>query len=239
MNGTYLISNTPTKPWHYVSFIGRSISLHDLSLNQLRGAAASPAGFADADPSSTIDRATSPPRTIPSAPSDEASANSRLPNRVHPVPPALLQGTDRVSPVLVEAVAQLLNHPEERFPGRPPEAAVAHGRGPGARAQGQVRDIVVQAYYDPLGADASPRCELPTVIIHAPAWESELTSSADQFLGLMYDQVVYFGPKDEVAHEQRAFQAAINGDMTLLREQTIDPLHLLVVMPHGGTLSPV
>ena len=54
----------------------------------------------------------------------------------------------------------------------------------------------------------------------------------------MYDQVVCFGPKDQMAREQRAFQAALNGDVTLLREQTVDPLHLLVVMPHGGTFLP-
>jgi hypothetical protein len=100
---------------------------------------------------------------------------------------------------------------------------------------GQVRDIVVQAYYDPLGGDVST--------LNADGYVrarlgGELSSSADQFLGLMYQQVVYFGPKDQVAHQQRAFQAALNGDMTLLREQTVDPLRLLVVMPHGGTFLP-
>jgi hypothetical protein len=98
-----------------------------------------------------------------------------------------------------------------------------------------VRDIVVQAYYDPIGADVTT--------LNADGYVrarlgSELSGSANQLLGLMYDQVVYFGPKDQVAHEQRAFQAAINGDMTLLREQTVDPLRLLVVMPHGGTFLP-
>jgi hypothetical protein len=100
---------------------------------------------------------------------------------------------------------------------------------------GQARDIVVQAYYDPIGGDVST--------LNADGYVrarlgGELSSSANQLLVLMYDHVVYFGPKDQVAHEQRAFQAAINGDMTLLREQTVDPLHLLVVMPHGGTFLP-
>ena len=146
----------------------------------------------------------------------------------------LLQGTDRVSPVLVEAVAQLLNHPEnasEVVPQRPPSLMAVTWR----ENAGQVRDIVVQAYYNPIGGDVST--------LNADGYVrarlgGELSSSANQLLGLMYDQVVYFGPKDQVAHEQRAFQAAINGDMTLLREQTVDPLRLLVVMPHGGTFLP-
>ncbi len=146
----------------------------------------------------------------------------------------LLQETDRVSPVLVEAVAQLLNHPEEAsqaVPQRPPSLMAVTWR----ENAGQVRDIVVQAYYNPIGGDVST--------LNADGYVrarlgGELSSSANQLLGLMYDQVVYFGPKDQVAHEQRAFQAAINGDMTLLREQTVDPLRLLVVMPHGGTFLP-
>jgi hypothetical protein len=146
----------------------------------------------------------------------------------------LLAGTDRVSPVLVEAVAQLLNHPEnasETVPQRPPSLMAVTFR----ENAGQVRDIVVQAYYDPIGGDVST--------LNADGYVrarlgGELSSSANQLLGLMYEQVVYFGPKDQVAHEQRAFQAAINGDMTLLREETVDPLHLLVVMPHGGTFLP-
>jgi hypothetical protein len=146
----------------------------------------------------------------------------------------LLQGTDRVSPVLVEAVAQLLNHSEdasETVPQRPPSLLAVTYR----ENAGQLRDIVVQAYYNPLSGDAS--------VLDADGYVrarlgGELSNSGDQLLGLMNQQVVYFGPKDLVAHEQRAFQAAINGDMTLLREQTIDPLHLLVVIPHGGTFLP-
>lgn len=146
----------------------------------------------------------------------------------------LLQGTDRVSPVLVGAVAQLLSHPEtasQTVPQRPPSLMAVTWR----ENAGQVRDVVVQAYYNPIGADVST--------LNADGYVrarlgGELSSSADQFLGLMYQQVVYFGAKDQVANEQRAFQAALNGDMTLLREQTVDPLRLLVVMPQGGTFLP-
>jgi hypothetical protein len=146
----------------------------------------------------------------------------------------LLRGTDRVSPALVDAVTQLLNHPEnasQAVPQQPPSLMAVTWR----ENAGQVRDIVVQAYYDPLGGAVST--------LNAEGYVrarlgGELSGSADHFLGLMYQQVVYFGAKDQVAHQQRAFQAALNGDMTLLREQTVDPLRLLVVMPDGGTFLP-
>jgi hypothetical protein len=183
-----------------------------------------------------------PTPTAVVAPSPLTTVSATLPVKpVSAIAPAnyteclnLLQGTDRVSPVLVEAVAQLLNHPEDAsqtVPQRPPSLMAVTYR----ENAGQVRNIVVQAYYDPIGGEIST--------LNADGYVrarlgGELSSSADQFLGLMYQQVVYFGPKDEVAHEQRAFQAALNGDMTLLREQTVDPLRLIVVMPHGGTFLP-
>ncbi|MGD1018867.1 MAG: hypothetical protein ABSA12_06055 [Verrucomicrobiia bacterium] len=146
----------------------------------------------------------------------------------------LLQGTDRVNPALVAAVAQLLNHPEnasQAVPQRPPSLLAVTWR----ETAGQVRDIVVQAYYDPLGGDAS----ILDADGHVPAHlGGELSGAADQFLGLMYQHAVYFGPKDQVQYEQRAFEAALNGDMTVLREQTVDPLRLLVVVPHGDTFLP-
>lgn len=146
----------------------------------------------------------------------------------------LLRDTDRVSPTLVEAVASTLNHPAEAsqgVPPRPPSLMVVTYR----QQAGQVRDIVVQLYFDPLAggvnvlnSDGYVRARLG----------DDLSNSADQLLGLMFQQVVYFGQKDVAEHQQRAFQAALNGDMTLLREETIDPLRVLVVMPHGGTFLP-
>jgi hypothetical protein len=100
---------------------------------------------------------------------------------------------------------------------------------------GQVRNVVVQALYDPLDGTVS---ELNADGYIRARLGGESFGSADHFLGLTYQQVVYFGAKDQVARQQRAFQAALTGDITLLREQTIDPLRLLVVMPQGGTFLP-
>lgn len=146
----------------------------------------------------------------------------------------LLQKTDRVSPALVEAVGVLLNHPADSaqtVPQRSPSLMVVTYR----EQAGQARDLVVQLYFDPLGADAN--------VLNADGYVrarlgDELSNSADQLLRLMFHDVVYFGQPQQVEHEQRAFQAAMNGDLTLLREETIDPMRVLVVMPHGGTFLP-
>jgi len=146
----------------------------------------------------------------------------------------LLQGTERVTPALVEAVSATLNHPADTsqvVPQRSPSLMAVTYR----EQAGQVRDIVVQLYFDPLGGDAN--------LLNADGYVrarlgDELSSSADQLLGLMFHDVVYFGQKDDVNHVQRAFRAALNGDMTLLREETIDPLRILVLVPHGGTFLP-
>ena len=146
----------------------------------------------------------------------------------------LLRGTDRVSPVLAETVAAMLQHPSEVspvVPSAPPSLMVVSYH----EQAGRVGDIVVQLFFDPVGGGQE--------VLNGEGYVrsrlgDDLSGSADQLLGLMFHQVVYFGQKDQVERQQRAFQAVLNGDMTLLREETIDPLHLFVVMPHGGTFLP-
>ncbi len=146
----------------------------------------------------------------------------------------LLAGTDHVSPALVERVSLMLNHPSEMSPIVPstvPSLLVVsyHDQG------GEARDVVVQAFFDPIAGGQNVLKE--EGYVHARLGD-ELSGSADQLLGLMFRRVAYFGQRDEVERQQRAFQGVLNGDVTLLREQTVDPLHVLVVMPQGGTLLP-
>lgn len=146
----------------------------------------------------------------------------------------LLKDTDHVSPVLVENVSLMLNHPSETtpiVPSTPPSLMVVSYH----EQAGEAREVVVQLFFDPIGGGQNVLKDAGYV--HARLGD-ELSGSADQLLGLMFRQVAYFGQKDEVERQQRAFQAVLNGDMTLLREQTVDPLHVLVVMPHGGTFLP-
>ncbi|HVM61402.1 MAG TPA: hypothetical protein VMV72_11110 [Verrucomicrobiae bacterium] len=193
---------------------------------------------------STHCRATLAPESPASTPGTALAAPA---STFHPTKPAsalaptnytecltLVQQTDRISPALVESVAQLLSHPEnasQAVPQQPPSLIAVTWR----ENVGQIRDVVVQAYYNPISADLSPFNA--DGYVHARLG-GELSGSAHQFLGLIYQQIIWFGPKDQVSLAQRAFQGALNGDMTLLQQQIVDPLRLLVVMPHGGTFLP-
>jgi len=146
----------------------------------------------------------------------------------------LLGETDHVSPVLVGNVSAMLNHPSEVSPIVPPTSPSLMVVSYHEQA-GEARDVVVQLFFDPIAGGQNVLNDAGYV--HARLGD-ELSGSADQFLGLMFRQVAYFGQKAEVERQQRAFQAMLNGDMTLLREQTVDPLHIYVVMPHGGTFLP-
>lgn len=146
----------------------------------------------------------------------------------------LLGETDHVSPALVGNVSAMLNHPSEASSIVPPTSPSLMVVSYHEQA-GEARDVVVQLFFDPIGGGQNVLNDAGYV--HARLGD-ELSGSADQLLGLMFRQVAYFGQKDEVERQRRAFQAMLNGDMTLLREQTVDPLHVLVVMPHGGTFLP-
>src|ERR1035437_1332658 len=119
----------------------------------------------------------------------------------------LLGGTDRVSPVLVGTVSSLLNHPSEAspiVPQTPPSLMVVSYH----EEAGQARDIVVQLFFDPIAGGQNVLNDAGYV--HARLGD-ELSGSADQLLGLMFRQVAYFGQKDEVQRQQRAFEAVLNG----------------------------
>ncbi len=146
----------------------------------------------------------------------------------------LLGETDHVSPVLVGNVSAMLNHPSETSSIVPPTSPSLMVVSYHEQA-GEARDVVVQLFFDPIGGGQNVLNDAGYVRARLG---DELSGSADQLLGLMFRQVAYFGQKDEVERQQRAFQAMLNGDMTLLREQTVDPLHIYVVMPHGGTFLP-
>jgi hypothetical protein len=146
----------------------------------------------------------------------------------------LLEGTDRVNPALVENVSSMLNHPSDATPAAPqiaPSLMVVSYH----EQAGKPRDVVVELFFDPIAGGQSLLSE--DSYAHARLGD-ELSGTANQFLGLISRQVAYFGQKDEVERQQRAYQAVLNGDLTLLREQTVDPLHVVVVMPRAGAFLP-
>ncbi len=100
---------------------------------------------------------------------------------------------------------------------------------------GGVRDVVVQLY-------SGTAADIPGVLNPQGTVRGrlgdELYDSADSFLGLMYRQVTYLGEKADVQRQQRAINSTIDGDMTLLREATVNPLHVVAIMPSAKQFLP-
>jgi len=98
-----------------------------------------------------------------------------------------------------------------------------------------VRDVVVQLY-------SGTAADIPGVLNPQGTVRGrlgdELYDSADNFLGLMYRQVTYLGEKADVQRQQRAIESTIDGDVTLLREATVEPLHVVALLPNAKDFLP-
>jgi hypothetical protein len=145
----------------------------------------------------------------------------------------LLQQAAPNNPALVKSVSTLMSESQggDRRGDSPTLMLVSYRNQPA----GGVRDVVVQLFHDPVSAQLSALN--PDGYVRARLG-GELFDSADQFMGLLNYQTSYLGKGDEVMRQQRALAATLNGDITLLREQTVDPLHVIAVMPNAGPFLP-
>ncbi len=67
----------------------------------------------------------------------------------------------------------------------------------------------------------------------------EILTPIDEWLNLLTaTQINYLGPEKEVFMRQRAFHSALQADLTLMREQTVEPLHLIILMTDPERLLP-
>ena len=66
----------------------------------------------------------------------------------------------------------------------------------------------------------------------------ELSDSAMALFRLLYGRGVYLGDPEEVRRRQRAYELALDGDVTLLREQTVEPLHVVIILPCAAPFLP-
>src|SRR5712671_6086047 len=139
---------------------------------------------------------------------------------------SLLRKAIANKPALVSSVSALLDAAKSKMSGDKfdPALIVVTYRDHNS----EVKDVVVQVYHNsPAGR--------PHVLNEAGVVRSrlgdDLFESADNFLGLIYDRVSYLGEESETDRVQRAFQFGLRGDLTLLREQTVDPLRVVAIMP--------
>ena len=92
-----------------------------------------------------------------------------------------------------------------------------------------VSNLVLQLYQ---GRPATPSDRGPVPLT------DELTGLADNLVQLIEQRAQWLGAPAEVVRRQRAILLALDGDPTLLREQTVEPLHVAAVLPDAAPYLP-
>jgi len=100
----------------------------------------------------------------------------------------------------------------------------------------RVQDVVVQVFQGGMPANAAPLIN-PHGVVHERIGDG-LGDASGKFLGLVLQPARYFGDAAEIARQQRALQLSVNGDLSLLREQTIDPLQVVAILPQARRYLP-
>ncbi|MEI6082833.1 MAG: hypothetical protein WCS70_00875 [Verrucomicrobiota bacterium] len=98
-----------------------------------------------------------------------------------------------------------------------------------------IKDAVIQLYQAPTSGGA-PVLN-PQGVVRDRVGES-MADSADKLLGLVLQQPACFGAATEVRRQRRALNLTFNGDLTLLREQTVEPLYVVGVLVHAERYLP-
>ena len=98
-----------------------------------------------------------------------------------------------------------------------------------------IQDAIVQLYQAP-PIDHAPVLNSPGGVRDrlGGSWGD----AADQLLNLVLQPPTCFGPPAEVRRQQRAFNLTLTGDLTLLREQTVEPLYVIGVLAHADRYLP-
>ena len=172
-------------------------------------------------------------KTISATPTNQSAAKR------NPVPVGLvnclnlLQQTKPISPGLVDSVIELITQSstdDKLATSSEPSLLLVTYR----QRNNTVSDVVVQLFHDTgiEGAFLNQKGYVRNRL------GSEMFDSANQLMELIYNQVSYLGDEQDIRVQQRAFRTTLRGDLTLLREQTIEPLHVLAIMPEAGRYLP-
>jgi hypothetical protein len=101
---------------------------------------------------------------------------------------------------------------------------------------GKARDVVVHLFEEPKEKKgkvaATPR-------LASSRLGQDVLTPVDEWLEIATEsQVSYLGPREVVQQRQRAYQTILQADPTLLREQTVEPLHLILLVLDPGRFLP-
>ncbi|MDW8344137.1 MAG: hypothetical protein RMM51_06560 [Verrucomicrobiae bacterium] len=101
--------------------------------------------------------------------------------------------------------------------------------------EGRIADLVVQLFRDT--RTEGPPLLNPDGLVRSRLGD-ELFFSADSLVGLMYKHVTYLGHPKMIESTRRALEAALGGDLTYLRELTVEPLNVVIVVPDARPYLP-
>ncbi|MCG3148458.1 MAG: hypothetical protein PCFJNLEI_01902 [Verrucomicrobiae bacterium] len=99
-----------------------------------------------------------------------------------------------------------------------------------------IQEPVVQLFHVPAANRA--RVLNSDGVVRTRVGES-MTDAGDNFLRLILQPPECFGNPSEIRRQQRAWNLCFNGDLTLLREQTVEPLHVVGILTHPDQCLPL
>jgi hypothetical protein len=146
----------------------------------------------------------------------------------------LLSGLNTNDEALVGAVESLLQQGAQQTDSvqtNPALIAISY-----RKRDGNATDVVVQLF-------DHPKQRTESVVANTRLASSRLgpdiLGPVDEWLNILTEsQVHYLGPEKEVRMRERAFHSALQADLTLMREQTVEPLHLIILMTEPERLLP-
>jgi hypothetical protein len=148
---------------------------------------------------------------------------------------ALLRQSTSDEPALFEAVTNLLASPGAQQQGRPtgaPALIVVSWR----KQAGTVARVVVQVFE---GLPPMADTEEAVRACRTGFVRGEMFTPIENWLRLVGGApVLWLGAPDDVRPRQRAFSQLQQGDPTLLREQTVEPLQVAAAMTEPSTFLP-
>ncbi len=101
---------------------------------------------------------------------------------------------------------------------------------------GQATNVVIQLFGYPKQPAENP---VANTRLASSRLGPDVLSPIDLWLNTLTEpQIDYLGAPSDVRQRQRAFQSALQADLTLMREQTVEPLQLIVLMPDPGQFLP-
>lgn len=101
--------------------------------------------------------------------------------------------------------------------------------------QGVALEVVVHLVADPMAAAITVLTD--EGYVHSLLGD-DWFAWGNHLLGLLFAPGRYLGTPSDVERQERVMRATLDGDLTFLREQTVEPLHVVAVIPRADEFVP-